>query len=357
MAGVGQGRHHLVEVEVDPLDVGEGDGPDGEAGGLRLGQQGGPQRGIGQDELPEAVEGGVHRREGTLRTVTSGPAPIATSLGLLARRPRTDDDTGLLRALFAASKREELALTGWGPEQQQSFVDLQLRAREQHRAATRPGAELGILTLDDVPVGQLDLDRTDAGIEVVEIAVVPGLQGHGLGTAVLTQVLAEADAAGVPVHLNVELANAGARRLYERLGFAVTGTVGPLHHAMERPAAGAAPAPAPVPAPPPAPGEAVDPAAGIDLSGIPTYDDLAPHLGATVACDGGPDLELVAVDARLRSSPTGRIPYSAVLAGPLDQPLGQGIHRLDLPGTGPVELFIVPIVPDAGRARYELIVT
>jgi ribosomal protein S18 acetylase RimI-like enzyme len=338
--------------------VGEGHGPDGEAGRLRLGQQGGPQGGVGQHELPEAVEGGVHRPEGTLRTVTPGPAPIATSLGLLARRPRTDDDTGLLRALFAAAKRDELALTGWGPEQQQSFVDLQLRAREQHRAATRPGAELGIVTLDDVPVGQLDLDRTDAGIEVVEIAIVPGLQGHGLGTAVLTQVLAEADAAGVPVHLNVELANAGARRLYERLGFVVTGAVGPLHHAMERPAAGAAAAGAAVPATPaPAAGEVADPAAGIDLSGIPTYDDLAPHVGATVACEGGPDLELVAVDARLRPSSTGRIPYSAVLTGPLDQPLGQGIHRLDLPGTGPVELFIVPIVPDAGRARYELIVT
>ncbi|HMJ76079.1 MAG TPA: GNAT family N-acetyltransferase [Iamia sp.] len=287
--------------------------------------------------------------------MTPGPAPIATPLGLLARRPRTDDDTGLLRALFAASRRDELTLMGWGAEEQQSFVDLQLRAREQHRQTTRPGATLGILTLDDVPVGQLDLDHTEAGIEIVEIAVVPGLQGHGLGTAVLTQVLAEADLADVPVHLNVEVANSGARRLYERLGFVETGPVGPLHLGMERPpSSGATASPD---APGPGDADAPEPAPGADLSGIPAYADLAENVGITVACDDGPDLELVSVDARLRRSPSGLVPYSAVLAGPLDQPLEQGIHRLDLPGTGPVELFIVPIVPEAGRARYELIVT
>jgi GNAT superfamily N-acetyltransferase len=283
--------------------------------------------------------------------------PIATSLGLLACRPRTDDDIGLLRALFAASRRDELALMGWGPEEQQSFVDLQLRAREQHRAATRPDAALGIATLDDVPVGQLDLDRTDAGIEVVEIAIVPGLQGHGLGTALLTQVIAEAEAAGVPVHLNVETTNAGARRLYERLGFVETGAVGPLHLAMERAATGATAAAAPVATAPPAVPAGDGDLPLPDLSGIPTFDDLAPHVGVTVACEGGPDLELIAVDARLRRSPTGRVPYSALLAGPLDRLLPQGIHRLDLPGFGPAELFIVPIVPEDGRARYELVVT
>lgn len=287
--------------------------------------------------------------------MTPGPDPIATPLGLLARRPRTDDDIGLLRALFASARRDELALMGWGPEEQRSFVDLQLRAREQHRQATRPDAALGILTLDDLPVGQLDLDRTDAGIEVVEIALVPGLQGHGLGTAVLAQVLAEADEADLPVHLTVEHANAGARRLYARLGFVETGPVGPLHQGMQRPARSGRPPTAD----PPGRGEpdAPDPTAGPERPGIPTYDDLAPHIGATVPCAGGPDLELVAVDARLRPGAAGPVPYSALLAGPIEAPLEQGIHRLDLPGTGPVELFIVPLTPVDGRARYELIVT
>lgn len=289
--------------------------------------------------------------------MTPGSDPIATPLGLLARRPRTDDDVGLLRALFAASRRDELALMGWGPDEQRSFVDLQLRAREQHRQATRPGATLAIVTLDDVPVGQLDLDRTSAAIEVVEIHIVPGLQGHGLGSTLLGQVLAEADAAGVPVRLNVETANPAARRLYERLGFVVTGQVGPLHLGMERPVPSGATS-ASTGGADGRGGVAAVPAAGPGTPGIPTYADLAAHIGVAVACEGGPDLELIAVDARLRPGAVdGRIPYAALLAGPLEQPLAQGLHRLDLPGTGPVELFIVPILPDAGRARYELIVT
>lgn len=290
--------------------------------------------------------------------MTAGPDPIATSLGLLACRPRTGDDIGLLRALFASSRRDELALMGWGPEQQQSFVDIQLRAREQHRQATRPDAELGIVTLDELPVGQLDLDRRPDGIEIVEIAIVPGLQGHGLGTALLAQVLAEADAADLPVLLNVEVANEGARRLYERHGFEVTGPVGPLHLGMTRPPRSGASPPAASP-PERGAGAGLPPTLAmveVDRSGIPTYEDLAPHLGATVPCAGGPDLELISVDARLRPTQDGRVPYAALFAGPLDQPLGQGMRRLDLPGMGPVELFIVPIQPQEGRALYEMVV-
>ncbi|HEX7133726.1 MAG TPA: GNAT family N-acetyltransferase [Iamia sp.] len=295
-------------------------------------------------------------------TDSPGPAPpaIATSLGNLSWRPRTEEDQGLLRALFAASRRAELGLMAGDPDQERAFVDLQLRAREQHRDATRPGADLAIVTLDDVAIGQLDLHRAEGHLEVLEIALVPGLQGHGLGTAVLHGVLAEADEAELPVVLHVEPANP-ARRLYERLGFVVRSTGG-THLEMERPAPGAATGPRPAP---PAAEETEEETATdgvdalpVDLPPLPTYDDLAPHIGVTVAClPDGPDLELVTVEARTRPGRTGPVPYSALLAGPLDRPLEQGMHRLDLPGTGPIELFIVPITPVDGRAVYELIVT
>ncbi|HEU5149657.1 MAG TPA: GNAT family N-acetyltransferase [Iamia sp.] len=282
----------------------------------------------------------------------TGPV-IATPLGVLSWRPRGDDDQGLLRALFASQRRTELAMLGGDVEQQAAFVDLQMRARDHHRDATRPGAELGIVTLDGIAVGQLDLHRTDA-LEVLEIALVPGLQGHGLGTALLTHLLAAADAEGRPVRLHVEAGNP-ARRLYERLGFVAVGTQG-IHTAMERPAAGAAPAAAPaaVPGAGPASGPAAeDPV----VSPLPTYEQLAGHLGATVALlPDGPDLELVAVDPRPRGRP-GPMPYSALLAGPVEAPLPQGTQRLDLPGSGPVEVFIVPLAPQDGRAIYELIVS
>jgi RimJ/RimL family protein N-acetyltransferase len=51
--------------------------------------------------------------------------------------------------------------------------------------------------------------------------VAPERQGEGLGTALVRSVLDRCDREGLPAYL--EASNAGSRRLYERLGFALTG--------------------------------------------------------------------------------------------------------------------------------------
>ncbi|MER5905247.1 GNAT family N-acetyltransferase [Streptomyces mirabilis] len=53
------------------------------------------------------------------------------------------------------------------------------------------------------------------------IGVAPGRQGEGLGTALVRSVLDRCDREGLPAYL--EASNADSRRLYERLGFDVTG--------------------------------------------------------------------------------------------------------------------------------------
>ncbi|AZM55471.1 GNAT family N-acetyltransferase [Streptomyces sp. WAC 01529] len=54
------------------------------------------------------------------------------------------------------------------------------------------------------------------------IAVRPDRQGEGLGTALVTTVLERCDREGL--HAYLEASNARSRDLYERLGFAFTGT-------------------------------------------------------------------------------------------------------------------------------------
>ncbi|MHC0431703.1 GNAT family N-acetyltransferase [Streptomyces sp. O3] len=54
------------------------------------------------------------------------------------------------------------------------------------------------------------------------IAATPARQGEGLGTALLEPVLERCDRDGVPAYL--EASNPRSRRLYERLGFAFTGS-------------------------------------------------------------------------------------------------------------------------------------
>jgi ribosomal-protein-alanine N-acetyltransferase len=61
-------------------------------------------------------------------------------------------------------------------------------------------------------------------IHINNIALRPGYRNRGLGTALLRHVMAEALRLGARrATLEVRASNVGARRLYERLGFAVAG--------------------------------------------------------------------------------------------------------------------------------------
>ena len=62
-------------------------------------------------------------------------------------------------------------------------------------------------------------------IHINNVAVRPAHRGHGLGTALLGHVMAEARRLGAKrATLEVRASNVEARRLYERLGFYVAGT-------------------------------------------------------------------------------------------------------------------------------------
>jgi GNAT superfamily N-acetyltransferase len=57
------------------------------------------------------------------------------------------------------------------------------------------------------------------------VGVVPAHQGRGLGTRLMRPVLDQCDAQGIGAYL--EATTPASRRLYERLGFAVTGEISP----------------------------------------------------------------------------------------------------------------------------------
>jgi ribosomal-protein-alanine N-acetyltransferase len=62
-------------------------------------------------------------------------------------------------------------------------------------------------------------------IHINNVALRPGLRGHGLGTALMQHVFAEARRLGATrATLEVRASNVAARRLYERLGFYLSGT-------------------------------------------------------------------------------------------------------------------------------------
>lgn len=93
-------------------------------------------------------------------------------------------------------------------------------ARLQHRFDA-----VRVLSRDGRDVGMTKILREGDVWHLVQIQIVPALQGTGLGGAVIRNLLEEAARAGVAVSLQVLKVNP-ARRLYERLGFTITADTG-----------------------------------------------------------------------------------------------------------------------------------
>jgi GNAT superfamily N-acetyltransferase len=81
------------------------------------------------------------------------------------------------------------------------------------------------------PIGILALQKFPHWIMLNRIFLLPQAQKRGLGTRIIGEILKSASAEGLPVRLRVLKVNP-ARRLYERLGFAVTEETA-THYFME----------------------------------------------------------------------------------------------------------------------------
>jgi GNAT superfamily N-acetyltransferase len=79
------------------------------------------------------------------------------------------------------------------------------------------------------PVGLLKVARDALDWELIQIQLIPELQGRGIGSELIGRLVLEAEQAGASLRLSV-LQGSPARRLYERLGFTVVGEKG---HALE----------------------------------------------------------------------------------------------------------------------------
>jgi ribosomal protein S18 acetylase RimI-like enzyme len=137
---------------------------------------------------------------------------------LTLRQPGPADQAFLVQ-LFRSSRPELAGL----PE---SIVSVQFRGQTLSYNAQYPQADYQIVLWQGRPVGRLVVDRSAARIHLVDIALVPESRGGGIGRTLLTALQGEAARAGLPLRLSVYESNP-ARRLYERLGFTVTGSQPP----------------------------------------------------------------------------------------------------------------------------------
>lgn len=145
------------------------------------------------------------------------------------------DDEDFLKDLYF-STRDDLSLLPLGELQKQALITMQYSAQKQQYAVQYPGASHDLILSGQVPAGRLLVNREAGKIYLVDIALLAEYRGAGIGTAIMNDLVEEAENTGAVLGLHVMKTNPAAR-LYIRMGLAVTADDGLYLEMHKSPAA------------------------------------------------------------------------------------------------------------------------
>lgn len=134
-----------------------------------------------------------------------------------ARAPHHGDADFLAR-LYASTRMDLHSVTA-DPAFVASLVAMQQRFQAAGYRQNFPGAQYLLLEHDGAPCGRIVVDAGPAALRLVDIALLPGARGQGLGRQILRALQGCAAGHGLPLALSVHHSNPAARRLYLALGF------------------------------------------------------------------------------------------------------------------------------------------
>jgi ribosomal protein S18 acetylase RimI-like enzyme len=137
-------------------------------------------------------------------------------LNLSLRRAEAADDP-FLEAVYADSRRDELSPFGWSREQEDAFFKMQFQMQSRAYQMQFPDADYYIVELGGEPVGRLIVQREEKEIRLIDVSLLAEFRNLGIGTFLLKRLKTEAGSDRI-LSLHVLKTNAGAKRLYERLG-------------------------------------------------------------------------------------------------------------------------------------------
>jgi ribosomal protein S18 acetylase RimI-like enzyme len=136
--------------------------------------------------------------------------------------PAGSFDQEFLYRTFASTRADEVALTGWSAEQQESFLRMQFEAQRRGYLLQTPEAQYWVIRENGTPAGRLIVDRTAGDIHLIDIGLLPEFRGRGIGSTLMAAIIHEARQERKFIRLFVERFNP-ALQWYEGLGFKVTG--------------------------------------------------------------------------------------------------------------------------------------
>lgn len=130
---------------------------------------------------------------------------------ILTRRAALPGDVEFMLALRRATMDEHLLSSGMSTSDDNHLKRIQVEFQSAE-----------ILESSGRPVGLIKATRSGSAWELIQIQLVPELQGRGIGSELIESLVSEAKLVGASVSLSVLKSNP-ARHLYERLGFVITG--------------------------------------------------------------------------------------------------------------------------------------
>ena len=140
----------------------------------------------------------------------------------LVLRPATPDDSEFVFRVKEAALGEYIRRT-WGWDE---------RFQRDHHVREYDPEAITIISYLDADVGWLEVERRGDELFLAGIYVLPQHQGHGVGSALIMDIIKEASERQLPVTLQVLKVNPRAQALYEKFGFVVTGE-SKTHHSMK----------------------------------------------------------------------------------------------------------------------------
>lgn len=134
-------------------------------------------------------------------------------------------DRDFLYRAYASTRAEEMAVTGWGAAEQDSFLRSQFDLQSKSYEMNFIGAVHRIIQLDGTDIGRLIINRADDHLRLIDITILPAWRGRGIGTDILRSLMNEALGGKVPMRLFADT-HGRAQRLYLRHGFRPLRVVG-----------------------------------------------------------------------------------------------------------------------------------
>ena len=268
--------------------------------------------------------------------------------------PCSSEDSLFLAHLFADVRTPEFAPLGLPAPVLDQLIAMQFQAQSASYAGQFPDAQDQIIWIESTRVGRLLVHRSNSAMQLIDIAILAGYRGQGIGSLVLEGLCEEARRGSMLLCLSVRYGNP-AERLYERVGFVRTGGDG-VNITMEFRGAHEETA-----------------RSESELSTLTEVDEPVEQgltgryfrtlIGETVTArsSDGTVAQLVLEDVHSLKAPTKgaivEVGDSFVLrfSGPVSPVLPSAEVLLTPPNAAPMDIFLVPLGPRDGVMKYEAV--